>query len=214
MTWVVLTWAVKQEKGWLLHSSTSWSIQALSGLGDAFPYWGGRSALLSPQIQMLISSRNTLKTHPEIMVNWGILCLVQLTHWIVVFVPVPSHVPILRPHGQQHDWLLITSQTLHKLMSIELVMASSHLILCHCLLLLPSIFPSIKVFSKTHWINRGLIRKLMFTIFTVPDIEGMLKTLGLITRHLDHIGRTHTLAPQPISHWACHLPHAQKWLSD
>ena len=35
-----------------------------------------------------------------------------------------------------------------KLMSIELVMPSSHLILCHPLLLLPSIFPSIKVFSR------------------------------------------------------------------
>ena len=33
-------------------------------------------------------------------------------------------------------------------MSIELVMPSNHLILCHPLLLLPSIFPSIKVFSS------------------------------------------------------------------
>ena len=35
----------------------------------------------------------------------------------------------------------------HDLVSIELVMLSNHLILCHPLLLLPSIFPSIKVFS-------------------------------------------------------------------
>ena len=35
-----------------------------------------------------------------------------------------------------------------KLMSIELVMPSNHLILCYPLLLLPSIFPSIRVFSK------------------------------------------------------------------
>ena len=39
------------------------------------------------------------------------------------------------------------SQSLLKLMSIELVMASNHLILCHPLLL-PSIFPSVRVFSK------------------------------------------------------------------
>ena len=39
-------------------------------------------------------------------------------------------------------------QSLHKLMSVELVIPSSHLILSHPLLLLPSIFPSIKVFSK------------------------------------------------------------------
>ena len=40
------------------------------------------------------------------------------------------------------------SQNLLKLMSIELVMPSNHLIPCHLLLLLPSIFPSIRVFSS------------------------------------------------------------------
>ena len=40
------------------------------------------------------------------------------------------------------------SQSLLKFMSIELVMPSNHLILCYSLLLLPSIFPSIKVFSN------------------------------------------------------------------
>ena len=39
------------------------------------------------------------------------------------------------------------SQSLPKFMSIELVMPSNHLILCRPLLLLPSIFPSIRVFS-------------------------------------------------------------------
>ena len=40
------------------------------------------------------------------------------------------------------------SQSLLKLMSIELVMPSNYLILCRPLLLLPSIFPSIKVFPN------------------------------------------------------------------
>ena len=40
------------------------------------------------------------------------------------------------------------SRSLLKLMSIELVMPSNHLVLCHPLLLLPSIFPSIRVFSN------------------------------------------------------------------
>ena len=40
------------------------------------------------------------------------------------------------------------SRSLLKLMSITLVMPSNHLILCHPLLLLPSIFPSIRVFSN------------------------------------------------------------------
>ena len=46
-------------------------------------------------------------------------------------------------------FLFITnSRSLPKLMSVELVMPSSHLIFCCPLLLLPSIFPSIKVFSN------------------------------------------------------------------
>ena len=42
----------------------------------------------------------------------------------------------------------IISQSLLKLKSIESVMPSNHLILCHPLLFLPSIFPSIRVFSS------------------------------------------------------------------
>ena len=45
-------------------------------------------------------------------------------------------------------FLSTNSQSLPKLMSIELMMPSSHLILCHPLLLLPSIFPSIRIFSN------------------------------------------------------------------
>ena len=44
--------------------------------------------------------------------------------------------------------LITSSRSLLKLMSIELVMPSNHLMLCHPLLLLPSIFPSIRVFSN------------------------------------------------------------------
>ena len=43
---------------------------------------------------------------------------------------------------------ITNSQNVPKLMSIESVMRSTHLILCHPLLLLPSIFPSIRVFSN------------------------------------------------------------------
>ena len=48
------------------------------------------------------------------------------------------------------------SRSLLRLMSIESVMPSNHLILCHPLFLLPSIFPSIRVFSKeSAFRNRG-----------------------------------------------------------
>ena len=53
----------------------------------------------------------------------------------------------LWPHGLQHTCLSITnSRSLVKLKSIESVMPSNHLILCHPLLLLPLIFPRIRVF--------------------------------------------------------------------
>ena len=48
--------------------------------------------------------------------------------------------------AHQASLSITNSQSLPKLMSIELVMASSNLILCCPLLLLPSIFPSIRVF--------------------------------------------------------------------
>ena len=61
-----------------------------------------------------------------------------------------------------HIWLFVTpctaacqaslsitnSWSLHKFMSVESVMPSNHLILCHPLLLLPSIFPSISILSN------------------------------------------------------------------
>ena len=50
--------------------------------------------------------------------------------------------------AHQASLSITNSWSLPKLMSIELVMPSNHLILCHPLLLPPSIFPSIRVFSN------------------------------------------------------------------
>ena len=62
-----------------------------------------------------------------------------------------SHVPLfVTPWTTAHQASLsiTNSQNLLKLMSIELVMPFNHLILCFPLLLLPSIFPSIRGFSN------------------------------------------------------------------
>ena len=53
-----------------------------------------------------------------------------------------------RTAARQASQSITNSQSLLKLMSIESVMPSNHLILCRPLLLLPSIFPSIRVFSN------------------------------------------------------------------
>ena len=68
----------------------------------------------------------------------------------VVLVQSLSHVRLFVPSWTAHQASLssTTSLILLKLMSIESEMPSNHLILCHPLLLLPSIFPSIRVFSN------------------------------------------------------------------
>ena len=69
----------------------------------------------------------------------------------VVVVQSLSHVQLFATPSTaagQASLSFTISLSLLKLMSIELVMPSNHLILCHLLLLLPSIFPSIRVFSN------------------------------------------------------------------
>ena len=50
--------------------------------------------------------------------------------------------------AHQASWSFTISHSLLKLMSIESVRPSSHLIICHLFLLLPSIFPGFMAFSK------------------------------------------------------------------
>ena len=69
----------------------------------------------------------------------------------VQFSSVVSHVRLFATPwtaGNQVSLSITNSQSLLKLMSIKSVMSSNHLILCHPLLLLPSIFLSIRVFSN------------------------------------------------------------------
>ena len=63
------------------------------------------------------------------------------------FTSVDQSCLTLQPHGCQGSLSITNSRSLLKLMSIESVMPSNHLILCQPLLL-PSIFPSIRVFSN------------------------------------------------------------------
>ena len=73
---------------------------------------------------------------------------------------------------------ITNSRSLLKLMSIESVMPSNHLILCHPLLLLPSIFPSIRVFSN----ESVLIRWPKYWSFSIsPSSEYS----GLISFRID-----------------------------
>ena len=66
--------------------------------------------------------------------------------------------------AHQASLSITNSQSPPKPMSIESVMPSNHLILCHPLLLLPSIFPSIRVFSNESALHYQVAKVLEFQL--------------------------------------------------
>ena len=73
--------------------------------------------------------------------------------------------------ARQASLSITNSLSLLKLMSIELMMSSNHLILCHLLLLLPSIFPSIRVFSNESVLPIRLPKYWSFSFNISPSKE-------------------------------------------
>ena len=69
---------------------------------------------------------------------------------------------------------IIISRCLLKLMSTELVMLSNHLILCYPLLLLPLIFPSIRVFSSESVLRIKWPKYWSFSISPSNDYSGLI----------------------------------------
>ena len=73
--------------------------------------------------------------------------------------------------AHQASLSVTNSQSLLKLMSIESVMSSNHLILCYPLLLLPSIFPSIRVFSNESVFHFRWPKYWSFSVSISPSNE-------------------------------------------
>ena len=85
-----------------------------------------------------------------------------------------SHVRLFAtPWTTAHQaFLSITnSQSLPKLMSIKSVIPSNHLILCHLLFLLPSIFPSIRIFSNESALRMRWPKYWSFSFSIIPSKE-------------------------------------------
>ena len=83
--------------------------------------------------------------------------------------------------ARQASLSITNSWGLIKLMSIELVMPSSHLILCHSLLLLPSIFPSIRLFFNESVLHTRWLKYWSFSFGINPSSEYS----GLISFSID-----------------------------
>ena len=85
--------------------------------------------------------------------------------------------------ARQASLSITSSQSLLKLMSTESVMPSSHLILCHPLLLLPPIPPSIRVFSNESTLRMRWPKYWSFSFNISPSIEHP----GLISFRMDRL---------------------------
>ena len=103
------------------------------------------------------------------------------------------------------------SPSLLRLMSIELVMPSNHLILCHPLLLSPSIFPSIRVFSNESVLRIRWPKYWAFNFSTSPSNEysglitfkrdwlDLLAVQGTVKSFLQHTVQEHKFLSAQLS---------------
>ena len=81
----------------------------------------------------------------------------------------------LQLHGLRHTrlpWSI--SLSLHKPMPVESVMPSSHLILCRPVLLLPSVFPSIRVFPSESALHIRWLKYWSFSISPSNEYSGLI----------------------------------------
>ena len=113
--------------------------------------------------------------------NWSVFFVISVCAFSVQFSPVQSlsrvrlfATPWIAAH--QASLSITNSQSSLKLTSMKSVMPSSHLILCCPLLLPPSIFPSIKVFSNelVCWIRWPKYWSFSFSISPSNEYSGLI----------------------------------------
>ena len=100
----------------------------------------------------------------QIVIN---ILFVQLLSYVQLFV-----IPWTAASQPSLSFTIFSS--LLKLMSIESVMPSNHLILCHPLLLMPSIFPSIRVFSNESALHIRWPKYWSFSISPSSEYSGLI----------------------------------------
>ena len=177
---------VETQKGGGIWKTSYFSFTLeISGLGW-ISCWGVPSKQLSQGFKVAIS----VKIQGRYKSNWKntiLITVVDLLYIITLHIilkhtamltvdSVPSLVVVIQ--SLSHVRLFVTPwtvacqaslsftvfQSLLKLVSIESMMPSNHLILCHPLLLLPSIFPSIRVFSNESTSSHQVAKVLEFQL--------------------------------------------------
>ena len=109
--------------------------------------------------------------------------------------------------ARQASLSITNSWSLLKLMSLELLMPSNHLILCHPLFLPPSIFPSIRIFSNESVLNIRWPKYWSFSFSISPSNEysGLISLqwascISLLSKGLTRVISSTTVQKhQPIS---------------
>ena len=96
--------------------------------------------------------------------------------------------------ARQASLSITNSQSLLKLMSIELVMPSNHFILCHPLLFLPSVFLSIRVFSNESVLHIRWPKYWSFSFTISPSNEYS----GLISLGMDWLISLQSKGPSRV----------------
>ena len=148
-----------------------------------FPYW----PFIFHHINFCLVDYSSLWTYQTAFLWYDFSSVQSLSHvWLFATPWFAAH---------QANLSITNSRSLFKLMSIESVMPSKHLILCHSLLLPPSIFPSIRIFSDESVFH---IRWSKYWSFSISPSN---EHLGLIFFRMDWLSLDGSYFFNPFSHY-------------
>ena len=159
----------REEKA-LLEGIKRWWLVSLSA-EDKSSLWGGWWD--RPPHSSLVSHMRQFLLHPK---SNGGGKMMRCIHHSVQSLSCVRLSATQRTAARQASLFITNSQSLPKLMSIESVMPSNHLILGHHLLLPPSIFPSIRAFSNESTLHIGWPNywSFSFNISTSNEHSGLI----------------------------------------
>ena len=167
--------------------------------------WSGVPPLRSLSKEIILHFHKENSTLYNKASTWDSLNVYQLgtgSKWCSVQYGSVSHVWLfVTPWTAAHQASLsiTNSQSLLRLMSIESVMPSNHLILCHPLLLLPSFFPTIRIFSNESVLHIRWPKYWSFS-FSISSSNVYSGLISFRTDWLYHLAVQGTLKSLPQQH--------------